>query len=143
MGRQSKEESQALWKLELESAKMLDLTPEHSKLIKVVTDKIEDYSLTYDEYVSDIADYLQSAPDDEQPKEVIKNMCNHLIQKYGSEEVRSEQDQNGPSATEYSGIVSTDSDNGGTEVLREQLAEFTGFLEKVQSSAVEASYCNR
>lgn len=90
MGRQSKEESQALWKLELESAKMLDLTPEHSKLIRVVTDKIEDYSLTYDEYVSDIADYLQSAPDDEQPKEVIKNMCNHLIQKYGSEEVRSE-----------------------------------------------------
>ena len=92
MERQSKEESRMLWKLELESAKMLDLTLEHSELIKVVTDKIEDYSLTYDEYVSDIADYLQSASDDEQEKEVVKNMCNHLIQKYGSEEVRSEQD---------------------------------------------------
>ena len=92
MERQNKEESQMLWKLELESAKQLDLTPEHSELIKVVTEKIEDYTLTYDEYVSDIAEYLQSASDDEQPKEVIKNMCNHLIQKYGSKEVRSEQD---------------------------------------------------
>ena len=92
MGRQSKEESQMLWKLELESAKLLDLTPEHSKLIKIVTSKIEDYSLTYDEYVQDIADFLEEASDDDQPKEVIKNMCNYLIQKYGSEEVRSEQD---------------------------------------------------
>lgn len=92
MERQSKEESQVLWKLELESAKHLDLTPEHSNLIKVVTKKIEDYSLTYEEYLSDIAEYLQSASDDEQPKEVVKDMCNHLIQKYGSEEVRSEQD---------------------------------------------------
>ena len=92
MERQSKEESQMLWRLELESAKMLDLTPEHSELIKVVTKKIEDYTLTYEEYLSDITEYLQSASDDEQPKEVIKNMCNHLIQKYGSEEVRSEQD---------------------------------------------------
>lgn len=81
-----------LWKLELESAKMLDLTPEHSELIKIVTSKIEDYTLTYEEYLSDIADCLQTASDDDQPKEVIKNMCNHLIQKYGSEEVRSEQD---------------------------------------------------
>ena len=93
MERQSKEESQMLWKVELESAKLLDLTPEHSKLIKVVTSKIEDYSLTYDEYVQDIADFLEEASDDDQPKEVIKNMCNYLIDKYnGSEEVRSEQD---------------------------------------------------
>ena len=92
MERQSKEESQVLWKLELESAKMLDLTPEHSELIKIVSKKIEDYTLTYNEYLSDIAEYLQSASDDDLPREVIKNMCNHLIQKYGSEEVRSEQD---------------------------------------------------
>lgn len=143
MERQSKEESQMLWRLELESAKMLDLTPEHSELIKVVTKKIEDYTLTYEEYLSDIAEYLQSASDDEQPKEVIKNMCNHLIQKYGSEEVRSEQDQDGSSTIECDGIISTDSDNGGTEVLGEQLAESTGLLEEIQSSAVEASYCNR
>lgn len=90
MERQSKEESQMLWRLELESAKMLDLTPEHSELIKVVTKKIEDYSLTYEEYLSDIAEYLQSASDDEQPKEVIKNMCNHLIQKYGHQKTESE-----------------------------------------------------
>lgn len=143
MERQSKEESQMLWRLELESAKMLDLTPEHSELIKVVTKKIEDYTLTYEEYLSDIAEYLQSASDDEQPKEVIKNMCNHLIQKYGSEEVRSEQDQDGSSTIECDGIVSTDSDNGGTEVLGEQLAEPSELLEEVQSSSAEASYCNR
>ena len=40
----------------------------------------------------EFGDWLESASDDEQPKEVIKNMCNHLIQKYGSKEVRSEQD---------------------------------------------------
>lgn len=143
MERQSKEESQMLWRLELESAKMLDLTPEHSELIKIVTKKIEDYSLTYEEYLSDIAEYLQSASDDEQPKEVVKNMCNHLIQEYGSKEVRSEQDQNGPSTVECDGIVSTDSDNGGTEVLGEQLAESTELLEEVQSSSVETSDSDR
>ena len=131
MGRQSKEESRMLWKLELESAKMLDLTPEHSELIKIVTKKIEDYTLTYDEYLSDIAEYLQSTSDDDLPREVIKNMCNHLIQKYGSKEVRSEQDQDGSSASECDGIVSTDSDNGGTEILGEQLAEPSGLLEEV------------
>ena len=143
MERQSKEESQMLWRLELESAKMLDLTPEHSELIKVVTKKIEDYSLTYEEYLSDIAEYLQSASDDEQPKEVVKSMCNHLIQKYGSKEVRSEQDQDGSSTIECDGIIGEDSNDGGTEVLGEQLAESTGLLEEIQSSAVEASYCNR
>lgn len=81
-----------LWRLELESAKNLNLTPEHQALVDIVTKKIEDYTLTYDEYVSDIADYLQSASDEDEAKEVIKNMCNHLIQKYGSKEVRSEQD---------------------------------------------------
>ena len=92
MKRQSKEESQILWKLELESANKLNLTPEHKALVDVVSSKIEDYSLTYDEYIRDIIDYLTTASDDDDPKEVIKNMCNHLIQKYGSEEIRSEQD---------------------------------------------------
>ena len=92
MERQSKEESRMLWRLELESAKNLNLTPEHQALVDIATKKIEDYTLTYDEYVSDIADYLQSASDEDEAKEVIKNMCNHLIQKYGSKEVRSEQD---------------------------------------------------
>lgn len=126
MKRQNKEESQALWKLELESAKDLKLTPEHQKLVDIVTKKIEDYSLTYEEYVQDIADYLSVVNDNEQeenPKTIVKNMCNHLIEKYGSEEVRSEQDQNGPSTTKCDGIVGTDSDNGGTEILGEQLAE--------------------
>lgn len=90
MSRQSKEESQIMWKLELETAKNLDLTPEHSKLIAIVTAKIEDYTLTYNEYVEDIAYYLATASDDTQPKEVIKNMCNHLIQKYGHQEAESE-----------------------------------------------------
>lgn len=87
MERQSKEESQVMWKLELETARKLDLTLEHSKLIAVVTAKIEDYTLTYDEYVKDIADYLETASDDAEPKEVIQNMCNYLIQKYNGEEV--------------------------------------------------------
>ena len=123
MERQSHEESKVLWKLELDSAEKLTLTPEHQKLIGLVTKKIEDYSLTYYEYVEDIAAYLQQLPHDVDPKEAIETMCNHLIEKYGSEEVRSEQDQNGPSATECDGIVGTDSDNGGTEILGEQLAE--------------------
>lgn len=93
MERQSKEESRLMWKMELESAKQLDLTPEHSKLVNVVTAKIEDYTLTYEEYLSDIADYLQSASDDAEPREVVKDMCLTLIEKYnGSKEVRSEQD---------------------------------------------------
>lgn len=123
MERQSHEESKVLWKLELESAKNLTLTPEHKKLVDIVTKKIEDYSLTYYEYVEDIAAYLQQLPHDIDPKEAIETMCNHLIEKYGSEEVRSEQDQNGPSAVECDGIVGTDSDNGGTEVWGEPMAE--------------------
>ena len=87
MERQSKEESQVMWKLELETAKNQELTPEHSQLISIVTAKIEDYTLTYDEYVKDIADYLETASDDVDPKEVIKNMCNYLIQKYNGEEI--------------------------------------------------------
>lgn len=123
MERQSHEESKVLWKLELDSAEKLTLTTEHQKLIDLVTKKIEDYSLTYYEYVEDIAAYLQQLPHDVDPKEAIETMCNHLIEKYGSEEVRSEQDQNGPSAVECDGIVGTDSDNGSTEILGEQLAE--------------------
>ena len=123
MERQPHEESKVLWKLELNSAEELTLTPEHKKLVDIVTKKIEDYSLTYYEYVEDISAYLLQLPHDIDPKEAIKNMCNHLIEKYGSEEVRSEQDQNGPSATECNGIVGTGSDNGGTEILGEQLAE--------------------
>ena len=123
MERQSHEESKVLWKLELDSAEKLTLTPEHQKLIDLVTKKIENYSLTYYEYVEDIAAYLQQLPHDIDPKEAIETMCNHLIEKYGSEEVRSEQDQNGPSATECDGIVGTDSDNGSTEVWGEPMAE--------------------
>lgn len=85
MGRQSKEESQALWKLELESAKNLTLTTEHQKLVDIVTAMIEDYSLTYDEYLADISNYLEKVENTNDPKEVIKNMCNHLIEMYGKE----------------------------------------------------------
>ena len=123
MERQSHEESKVLWALELASAEKLKLTPEHKKLVDVVTKKIEDYSLTYYEYVEDIAAYLQQLPHDVDPKEAIETMCNYLIKKYGSEEIRSEQDQNGPSAPECDGIVGEDSDNGGTEVRGEHLAE--------------------
>ena len=112
MGRQSKEESQILWTLELASAEKLTLIPEHKKLVDIVTKKIEDYSLTYYEYVEDIAAYLQQLPHDIDPKEAIETMCNHLIEKYGNEEVRSEQDQNGPSAVECNGESCEDSDNG-------------------------------
>ena len=143
MERQSHEESKVLWKLELESAKDLTLTPEHQKLVDIVTKKIEDYTLTYEEYLVDITNFLKDVSEGAEPEEVIKNMCNQLIQKYGSEEVRSEQDQNGPSAVECDGIVGTDSDNGGTEVLGEQLAEPSELLEEIQSSVVETSDCDR
>lgn len=92
MERQSHEESKVLWTLELASAEKLTLIPEHKKLVDIVNKKIEDYSLTYYEYVEDIAAYLQQLPHDIDPKEAIETMCNHLIEKYGSEEVRSEQD---------------------------------------------------
>ena len=90
MKRQEHEESKILWKLELTSAKDLNLTLEHARLIDVVTKKIEDYSLTYHEYLEDISTYLQEITDDAEPKEVIKNMCNFLIEKYNGQEVRSE-----------------------------------------------------
>lgn len=112
MERQSKEESQTLWKLELESAKMLQLTEEHQALVNIVTDKIDDYTLTYEEYLVDIADYLTKASDDDDPKEVVKNMCNYLIQKYNGEEIRSEQDQDGSNTVECDGESCEDPDNG-------------------------------
>ena len=90
MERQSHEESKVLWKLELESAEKLTLTPEHQKLVDIVTKKIEDYSLTYEEYLVDITNFLKDTSEDAEPKEVIKNMCNHLIQKYGHQETESE-----------------------------------------------------
>ena len=93
MGRQSHEESKILWKLELESAKKLTLTPEHQKLVDIVTKKIEDHSLTYYEYVEDIAAYLQQLPHDVDPKESIEAMCNYLIQKYGYQKTESEDSQ--------------------------------------------------
>ena len=93
MERQSHEESKVLWTLELVSAEKLTLTPEHKKLVDIVTKKIEDYSLTYYEYVEDIAAYLYKLPHDVDPKEAIKTMCNHLIQKYGLQETESEGSQ--------------------------------------------------
>ena len=90
MERQPHEESKVLWKLELESAKDLTLTPEHKKLVDIVTKKIEDYSLTYEEYLVDITNFLKDASEDAEPKEVIKNMCNRLIQKYDHQETESE-----------------------------------------------------
>lgn len=95
MNRQSKEESQIMWKLEMESAKTLTLTDEHAQLIEIVSSKIEDYTLTYDEYVKDIHDYLvtvNESEEDKEPKEVVKAMCQYLIDKYNGEEIRSEQD---------------------------------------------------
>lgn len=137
--RQSKEESQALWQLELDSAKNVQLSAEHMTLLAIVNRKIEDYSLTYVEYVGDIADYLDKAKDEE-PKVVIANMINHLIEKYGnSEEVRSEQSENGLDTNECNGIIGESIDDGSSEVCGEQLAEPSGVLEEVQSSTVETS----
>lgn len=139
MGRQSHEESKVLWQLELDSAKNIQLSAEHMTLLAIVNKKIEDYTLTYAEYVEDIADYLANAEDGE-PKVIVANMINHLIEKYGnSEEVRSEQDQDGSSSTECSGIDCESTDNGCSEVCGEQLAESTELLEEIQSGAVETS----
>ena len=92
--RQSKEESQALWQLELDSASKIELSAEHMTLLAIVNRKIQDYTLTYAEYVNDIAEYLQSADGTLEPKTVIDEMIKYLTNKYGtdSEEVRSEQD---------------------------------------------------
>ena len=82
MERQSHEESKVLWKVELESAKHINLTEEHAKLLEIVSNKIEDYSLTYHEYVDDMVEYLDKTSNTNDPKETVKNMCNHLIKKY-------------------------------------------------------------
>ena len=84
MERQSKEVSQTMWQMELESAGALNLTEEHKKLVDIVTEKINDYTLTYDEYVADIAEYLGTVKGDEDPKTVIKNMCETLYDRYNS-----------------------------------------------------------
>lgn len=89
MERQSHEESKVLWQLELDSAKNIQLSAEHMTLLAIVNKKIEDYSLTYAEYVEDIADYLAKAEDGE-PKVIVTNMINHLIEKYGHQETESE-----------------------------------------------------
>lgn len=134
MERQSKEESQMLWRLELESAKHIQLTPEHQALVDAVTKKIEDYTLTYEEYLSDIVEFLQGVADGRDPKDTIIEMCNTLINKYEhGEEVRSEQDQDGPRTTKRGRRSRKNSNNGGREVRREPMAESTELLEEIQS----------
>lgn len=143
MERQSHEESKTMWKLELASAEQLQLTELHKQLMNVISPKIEDYTLTYEEYMEDVAAFILASSDEEDAKTVVENMCNFLIQKYnGSEEVRSEQDQNGSSAVEHFGIARTDSNNGSAEVWRESMAKSSGVLEEVQSSFAETSDSN-
>ena len=63
MERQSHEESKVLWTLELASTEKLTLTPEHKKLVDIVTKKIEDYSLEQKQIIPkvEVKDYTQNS----------------------------------------------------------------------------------
>lgn len=87
MERQSKEESLNLWKLEKEHLDKanLNISPEFSTMMEVVDKKINDYTLTYNEYVDDIIKYLQDLEetDDIQVRmQQVENMYIHLTNKY-------------------------------------------------------------
>ena len=75
MIRQSKEDSLALWEFEKNNTKQLgsNISEELRELMEVADKKINDYSLTYNEFMNDIALCRQLQ---------IKGLYNDLTNKY-------------------------------------------------------------
>jgi len=92
MERQSKEESLALWHLEKES--MLPHLKDNvilNTLYNVLDKSFNDYSLTYDEYRTDIVDYFENQlnkSDDNQTQ--VLDMMTYLINKYNGNRSKKE-----------------------------------------------------
>lgn len=84
----TKEESLAM--LELEKAFMGNYVNEDlNRLYDVVEQSINDESITYQDFMDDVMDYLSKANEDDSIEDrlkFIKNMCDTLIEKYGRKE---------------------------------------------------------
>lgn len=90
MEKQSKEESLLLWEMEKEGLSKL---PEQEAIdfVAAVDKVINDGTLTYNDFIADIADYfgtLENTDDIAERREQIKNMYIYLTNKYngGNEE---------------------------------------------------------
>lgn len=87
MERQSKEDSLALWEFEKNNIKRLgsNISEELRELIEVADKKINDYSLTYNEFLDDILEglaKLKDADNIENRRLRIKGLYNCLTNKY-------------------------------------------------------------
>lgn len=87
MERQSKEDSLALWEFEKNNTKRLgsNISEELRELMEVADKKINDYSLTYNEFLDDILEGLAKLKDTdniETRRLQIKRLYNCLTNKY-------------------------------------------------------------
>lgn len=87
MERQSKEDSLALWEFEKNNTKRLcsNISEELRELMEVADKKINDYSLTYNEFLDDILEGLAKLKDTdniETRRLQIKGLYNCLTNKY-------------------------------------------------------------
>lgn len=87
MERQSKEDSLALWEFEKNNVKQFGskISEELKELMEVADKKINDYSLTYNEFLDDILEGLAKLKDTdsiETRRLQIKGLYNYLANKY-------------------------------------------------------------
>lgn len=87
MERQSKEDSLALWEFEKNNVKQFgsNISEEPKELMEVADKKINDYSLTYNEFLDDILEGLAKLKDTdniETRRLQIKGLYNCLTNKY-------------------------------------------------------------
>jgi hypothetical protein len=87
MERQSKEDSLALWEFEKNNAKRFEpnISEELKELMEVADKKINNYSLTYNEFMDDILEGLAKLKDTdniETRQLQIKGLYNYLTNKY-------------------------------------------------------------
>lgn len=87
MERQSKEDSFALWEFEKNNVKQFgsNISEELRELMEVADKKINDYSLTYNEFLDDILEGLAKLKDTdniETRRLQIKGLYNCLTNKY-------------------------------------------------------------
>lgn len=87
MERQSKEDSLALWEFEKNNVKQFGskISEELKELMEVADKKINDYSLTYNEFLDDILEGLAKLKDTdniETRRLQIKGLYNCLTNKY-------------------------------------------------------------
>lgn len=85
MEKQSKEVSVVMWEQEKASLEGVDISENLAKLMQTVDRKINEYSITYDEYVDDVVEYLLKLEDTDDldgRKKQIEQMYIDLNHKY-------------------------------------------------------------